>query len=83
MLGVDTKISNTGTMRTIDLVDTRKTEEQENHTQTMQEQQETSEVDSTQGLSVFAQTLTLKPQEQHRSILAPHQSFILPRRASQ
>lgn len=36
MLGVDTKISNTGTMRTIDLIDTRKTEEQENHTHTMQ-----------------------------------------------
>lgn len=36
MLGVDTKISNTGTMRTIDLIATRKTEEQENHTHTMQ-----------------------------------------------
>ncbi|KAL9868505.1 MARVEL domain-containing protein 3-like isoform 2-T8 [Geothlypis trichas] len=36
MPGVDTKISNTGTMRTIDLIDTRKTEEQENHTHTMQ-----------------------------------------------
>lgn len=36
MLGVDTKISNTGTMRTIDLIGTRKTEERENHTHTMQ-----------------------------------------------
>nr|XP_009926207.1 PREDICTED: MARVEL domain-containing protein 3-like [Haliaeetus albicilla] len=36
MPGDDTKISNMGTMRTMDLIDTRKTEERENHTRTMQ-----------------------------------------------
>lgn len=36
MPGDDTKTSNTGTMRTMDLIDTRKTKERENHTRTMQ-----------------------------------------------
>lgn len=54
MPGDDTKTSNTGTMRTMDLIDTRKTKERENHTRTMQDQQKTSEVASTQGLLLIA-----------------------------
>lgn len=83
MPGNDTKISNTGTMRIMDLIDTRKTEEQENHTRTMEDQQKTSEVASTQRLPLFAQDLTPKPQEQHRNILAHHQNVTLPRKPCQ
>lgn len=36
MMGDDTKISSAGTMRIMDLIDTRKTEEQESNTHTME-----------------------------------------------
>lgn len=83
MMGDDTKISSAGTMRIMDLIDTRKTEEQESNTHTMEGQQEISEVASTQGLPLFAQSHTLKLQEHHGNILAHRLSIILPRKPSQ